>query len=384
MRILYFTRDYTSHDYRFLSALAKRDHQIYYLRLEQRGPQLESRALPPEIEIIHWSGGKAPASLKDGPRLWNELRQIIRRIQPDILQAGPLQRSAFLAALTGFQPLVSMSWGYDLLHDARGNAAWGWATRFTLQHSAAMVGDCDTIRQLAVTYGMPAERIVTFPWGVDLAHFSPGARWDDLPQALPAQPVPFTLLSTRSWEPIYGVETIARAFTLAARVRPELRLVMLGNGSQASQLRQIFSSQGLLEGTGRPGQPGVLMPGQAAYADLPGFYRSADLYLAATHSDGASISLLEAMACGCPALVSDIPGNREWITPGENGWLFPTGDPEALAQAILNAVEQRQRLPEMGRLARSLAEARADWDQNFPQLFEAYRIARTLGMKRKR
>jgi len=177
------------------------------------------------------------------------------------------------------------------------------------------------------------------------------------------------------------VETIARAFAQVARERPELRLVMLGNGSQAGLLRQIFSRSGLLDEPGPDSSPRVLFPGQAAYADLPRFYHSADLYLAATHSDGTSISLLEAMACGCPVLVSDIPGNREWVTPGENGWLFPLGDPDALAGAILQAVEQRHRLPEIGRNARRLAEGRADWAKNFPWLFEAYRIARTLGMK---
>jgi hypothetical protein len=69
-----------------------------------------------------------------------------------------------------------MSWGYDLIQDAERNALWRWATRFTLRHSAAMVGDCETIRQLATSYGMPDERIVTFPWGVDLQHFSPAAK----------------------------------------------------------------------------------------------------------------------------------------------------------------------------------------------------------------
>jgi glycosyltransferase involved in cell wall biosynthesis len=253
-----------------------------------------------------------------------------------------------------------------------------------------MIGDCETIRQLAVSYGMPADRIVTFPWGIDLEHFTPGDRWAEPerrflpPHSPPGAGRPFTLLSTRSWEPIYGVETIARAFALVAPRRPELRLVMLGNGSQAGLLRQIFSRSGLLDEPGLDGSPRVLFPGQAAFADLPSFYRSADLYLAATHSDGTSISLLEAMACGCPVLVSDIPGNLEWVTPDVNGWLFPTGDVEALAEAILQAGEQRDRLPDMGRSARHLAEQRADWKQNSPWLFEAYRIARTLGMKRRK
>jgi L-malate glycosyltransferase len=372
MHILFFSRDYTTHDHRFLSALAKTEHQVSYLRLERRGHQLEERALPPEIEIVQWCGGKAPARWQDGVRLLRELKKVLKQVKPDAVLAGPIQRSAFLAALAGFRPLVSMSWGYDLLQDAKRNAAWGWATRFTLKRSAAMLGDCNTIRQLAVSYGMPDERIVTFPWGVDLEHFTPADKGHGPEVISTGSEIPFTLLSTRSWEPIYGVETIARAFVKAAAEHPELRLAMLGNGSQAGLLRRILATGGL---NAAGDYPRLLYPGQISYAELPRYYRSADLYISASHSDGTSISLLEAMACGCPVLVSDIPGNREWVQQGENGWLFPDGDAQALGQAIIQAVEQRQRLPEMGRAARRIAEQRADWKMNFPQLERAFEIA---------
>jgi len=72
---------------------------------------------------------------------------------------------------------------------------------------------------------------------------------------------------------------------------------------------------------------------------------------------------------------SDIPGNQEWITQGENGWLFPDGNPDALAKSILNALDQRITLPVMGHKARQLAEERADWEKNFTQLEKAYAIA---------
>jgi glycosyltransferase involved in cell wall biosynthesis len=222
-----------------------------------------------------------------------------------------------------------------------------------------MIGDCNTIRQLAVSFGMPDERIVTFPWGVDLGHFTPGPE--------PGDGQVFTLLSTRGWEPIYGVDVIAEAFVQAARRRPELRLVMLGNGSQAGLLRQIFQRGGV--------QEQVLFPGQVSQADLPRIYHACDLYLSASHSDGTSISLLEALSCGRPALVSDIPGNREWVTPGENGWWFADGDARQLADGILNAIEQRYLLPGMSRAARHTAEERADWHKNFPSTLHAYELA---------
>src|SRR4030065_2614188 len=155
MRILYFSRDYPTHDHRFLTALAKTDHRVYYLRLEKGPHALEDRPLPPEIEQVQWVGGRHPVTLKDGLSLLPDLRRVILKVKPDLVHAGPIQRSAFLVALAGFHPLVSMSWGYDLLHDAKINPFWRWATRYTLRHSSAMVGDCNTIRQLAKYYCMP-------------------------------------------------------------------------------------------------------------------------------------------------------------------------------------------------------------------------------------
>jgi len=396
MRLIYFSRNYTSHDHRFLSALtanaADREDlgyqpslEVYYLTLERGNYLQEQRPIPAEVEILSWKKGENSIWWSDGAGLLWELKRLIGSIQPDLILAGPIQRSAFLVALSGFQPLVSMSWGYDLLLDARRNSTWAWATRYTLRRSAALVGDCQTIRDLAISYGMDAERIVTFPWGVDLDHFKPAGMTPSF-----AHSQPFTLLSVRGWEPIYGVDVIARAFVKAASARPELRLVMLGNGSQAGRLRQILG-QTINADTEHPGWTNqspdngyppkghsahrVLFPGLIGFNELPRYYRSADLVLSASHSDGSSISLLEAMACGCPVLVSDIPGNREWVQPGVNGWLFPDGDADALAEAILHALDQRSRLPEMGRQARQVAEQRADWQKNFPNLFRAIEIA---------
>ena len=122
----------------------------------------------------------------------------------------------------------------------------------------------------------------------------------------------------------------------------------------------------------------VHLPGQVPQAKLPDFYRAADLYISTSHSDGTSISLLEALASGLPVLLSDIPGNKEWVRqPGEVGWLFRDGDVDSLTNGILQAVENWAQLPMMGRAARQLAEVRGDWTKNFPNLFKAYDIAIT-------
>ena len=356
-RLLYFSRDYTNHDFRFLSALAKTSYQVYFLRLERSPVPLEERPLPVEVKQVEWAGGHRIVKLSDGPRLVADLRRVIKEIKPDLIHAGPIQRSAFLVALVNYKPLISVSWGYDLLHDAYRNMFWQYATRFTLRRSEILLGDCKAVRNKAVEFGMPDANIVTFPWGIDLNAFKPS----DFPFQESSQ---FTLLSTRSWEPIYGVDILAKAFVISAQKNDNLRLVMLGGGSLAGELREIFVRGGVIDQ--------VIFPGHIAHPHLPTYFQRSDLYISASHTDGSSISLLEALASGRPAIVSDIPGNREWIEPGINGWWFKDGEEEELARTILTAAAEPRVLSKMGKAARQTAVERADWENNYSTLLSVY------------
>ena len=68
--------------------------------------------------------------------------------------------------------------------------------------------------------------------------------------------------------------------------------------------------------------------------DMADLFRSADAYISCSPTDGTSISMMEAMSVGLPILVPDNSSNREWVTPGVNGWLFPAGNSEALAATL--------------------------------------------------
>lgn len=367
MRVLYVSLDYTPHDHRFLEALGRSGNVVHYLRLQDDGRALERRPLPEGVELMTGWRPRRVLSLIESPSVVRFLRQQLPQLGPDIVHAGPIQIGAGLVAAAGSHPLVSMSWGSDLLRGAR--RGWGrWMASYALRRSDVLVCDCQAVRLKAVELGMDPERIAVFPWGVDLDHFSPGrpARlrgelgWDTA----------FVVLSTRAWERAYGVDILVRAFIQAAAGVTDLRLLLLGNGTLEDRLRRQLDQAGLTDR--------VSFRGQVGYEALPDVYRSADVYLSASRSDGSSISLLEAMACGLPALVSDIPGNREWVTPGQTGWWFRDGDDSALAAAIVQASQTRGTLPELGRRARQVAEARADWRANFNILLRAYEQARQV------
>lgn len=358
MRILYFSLGYSTHDYRFLKAISDGGHDVYFVQLEGNKRQVESRPIPENVHQVIWKGGKKPFQWKDLISLTLDFRRVIREIKPDVIHAGPIQTCGLVATLSGFHPTLTMSWGFDLMEDVNKNKFMQWITKYVLRHSDYFTSDANVTKDKAVEYGMNPNKTIVFPWGVDLSHFT-------MRKAESRNKEGFILFCNRSWETRYGVDVLAHAFVQVAQKRDDVRLILLGAGSQGAKLRQIFQRAGVDEF--------VTYGGQISQNDLPHWYHQADLYISPSHVDGSSVSLLEALACGLPCLVSDIPANKEWVFENENGWLFKDGDSNHLADKILMAMNQPEKLLEMGQTGRRSAEKRADWKKNAEALMDVYR-----------
>jgi len=362
MRILYFTEADSPHDRRFLQALADTSHQVYALRQKERQPMT-----PQGIIELDWPNGQPDWRHWDGWKDGSEqLRTLYQALNPDLIHAGPIQGPAFLTALSDFQPLVTMSWGSDILVRAKRSPWMRFVTKYVFDRTRVFLGDCQTVVQETKTYGFKEKNIVQFPWGVDLDHFStdngknPGRMlrssldWDQN----------FIILCNRSWYPIYGVDILAEAFVHSLSENKKLRLLLVGDGPLSAKIHSILA----------PVQDRVHYFGRVDAERLPGVYCASNLFISPSHSDGSSVSLLEAMACERPVLVSDIPSNKEWVTPGVTGELFIDGDESSLKEKILQMANDPD-LEEYGYYARALAEERANWDENFKKLLMAYQMA---------
>src|SRR3990170_1087594 len=363
MRIIYFSLGYSTHDHRFLRAISDGGHEVFFVQLEGNTQRVEDRSVPENVTQVIWKGGHEPFRWGNLVKLILDFRRLTKELKPDLIHAGPIQTCAFIAVLSGFRPVLTMSWGYDLVQDADHNSWMKWVTRYTLKRSAFFTSDARFTRDKAVSFGMNPERTVIFPWGVDIEYFSRKTFERSNVQT-------FTLFCNRTWESIYGVDVLAKAFVKVAAKNPDVNLILLGGGSQGSRIRQILMNGGVLDR--------VNFGGQVGQKDLPRWYHMADIYISPSHVDGSSVSLMEALACGLPCLVSDIPGNREWIVEGGNGWLFRGGDADDLAEKILHAIKSRRSFKKIGESARKTAEQKADWKKNFGKLLEAYDTVMSL------
>jgi len=366
MKILYFSKNYTVHDRRFLLKLAESEHKICFLRLQENDFIYEKTAPPEKILCVPDAlSRKNINSPEECLPLIPAFEKIVNDFKPDIIHAGPVQTCAFIAALSGKARLLSVSWGYDILQDAFKNDYYKWVTRYTLTHSSHFFCDCNEVLKKAVEVsGFDANNATKFPWGIDLERFYPVNEVSEVRKKLGWQDK-FVIISTRSWEKIYGIEDMLQAFRQIHSNIPEARLLLLGDGSLSKELEDFISGnslKGVVHHAG-PVQNGL----------LPEYFRASDLYISCSATDGSSISLLEAMACGLPVVVSDIPGNREWVVDGENGFFGTWKSPDSYAAAVLKYFEVSDADKDNIRKSnRKIAEERADWNKNFNKLLSAY------------
>jgi glycosyltransferase involved in cell wall biosynthesis len=373
MRVLFFSRNYTTHDRRFLEKIAASGHQVFFLRLETTDGGFTAEPLPERVCPIEWSGLNEQDSLPEGLlRLAPEFESVLREVKPDLVHAGPVQLCGFLTALVGFRPFALMSWGSDMLVEAYRDGVRNWMTRYCLERADIFVCDCEAVKRAAQKLSdYPEERIVQFPWGVDLNAFSPGEDLLHIRQKLGWQNA-LIILATRAWEKSYGIEIMLESFAHAYRSEPRLRMLLLGSGHATDYVHKFLRDQRLTDV--------VHCPGVVAEKMLPNYFRSADVYFNCSPSDGTSISLLQALATGMPVVVTDSEGNREWVQDEKNGWLAPAGDAAGFSTGLLRAASlNERRRTEIHGFNLSIARDRADWDRNIDKLLKAYdRIEREI------
>jgi L-malate glycosyltransferase len=364
-RILYVSQGYCTHDRRFLERLADAGHEMWFVPCEAASVQ---RHLAPAKSAVRWLPALSNSDVSPGTHAWaaaaRRFRQVVRNISPDLIHAGPIPTGGFFAAFAGFHPLLMMSWGSDVLSFPDEAPAAQSITEFALQRADMAIADCEAVRKrIAAFSGLPPERVVCLPWGVDHKTFRPKVSALGLRRRLGWSECK-VVIGTRAFEPIHGPLVFLEAMKCVLAQRDDVRVLMLGDGSLRRAVEWFIKENELLDK--------VHFAGQVPENMLPDYFAEADLYVSAASCDGSSISLLQAMACGLPAVVADGYGNKEWVTHGENGWLYAAGDARALAQTILQALEDDAARQLAGKTNIQIARARADWDKNFARVLAAY------------
>jgi L-malate glycosyltransferase len=364
MRVLVVTSGGNIHDERFIAKFVQSDLEFHVAMMRPRmgdTPAIATSALVARKRLT-----RLRHRLSAGPRAFLELRRLIRRFQPQVVQAGPVNTGGLLAVLTGFRPIVLMVWGSDVLVFPKRSRIHRRLVRAVLRRADAIACDVTAVSDAVRDIGsVEPERIVTFPWGVDLSVFKPmtdARRRVRAELGLRNEPV---AIMTRNFLPVYGIEYFIDAIPRIRSLVPDARFLFAGDGPLEGALRARVQGLGL--------DLVVTFLGQVSQLEMADYLNAADVYVSSSLSDGTSISLLEAMACRLPPVVTDVPSNRDWVTNNWNGLVVRHRDSDAIADAVVRLLGDRTLASGMGDRSLAIARERGDWDSNYEVLEGIYK-----------
>jgi glycosyltransferase involved in cell wall biosynthesis len=271
--------------------------------------------------------------------------------QPDVIHAHWLIPQglavAFLSLLRKqFPPVVVTSHGADLFA-LRGSIAAA-LKRFVIRRASQLTTVSAAMREELLTLGAEPTRVHVLPMGVDMRdRFTPDPSVSRAPEEI--------LFVGRLVEK-KGLRYLIEAMPAILAARPGVILRVAGFGPERAALEARAAELGIADR--------VVFLGAVAQVDLPGLYRRATVFVApfvqasSGDQEGLGLVTIEAIACGCPVVCSDLPATRDVIGTGG----VRPADPKALAAAVLRVLETSE--AEARRQAASLRERlmeRFDW-----------------------
>jgi glycosyltransferase involved in cell wall biosynthesis len=285
-------------------------------------------------------------------RLW----RLILRERPAIVQSylRPADLYARLAGTLALHRRIVTSLRTRIV--GFWSASWMWTERFLWRRSARIVSNSRAAAQEAETaLGIPADRLVVIPNGVDLERFHPGLDWRAPRVSLGLSPSDLVFGMVARYSPVKDHATL---LTAVAQMKnsgawPAFAKLILVGGTTFADARREVDDQIRAYGLAETVQPLGVM------ADIERAYAAIDWLILPSRYEGFPNSVLEAMACGKPAVVSDAANAEGIVADGQTGFEFPAGDVLALVARLRQAIATpAERRVAMGRAARELVEGR--------------------------
>jgi glycosyltransferase involved in cell wall biosynthesis len=307
-------------------------YRLLFVCLGPRG------TLADDLEACGWPVeclGEAPGLR---PGLVPRLARVFRRHGAAVVHThnnNPLIYGGPAARLAGVPVVVQTRHGQTVGVSRRHQGLF----RLAAQLADRIVCVSQDARRLSLAEGIPSRKTRVVWNGIDTARFGYRGPQPGGPAVMVGRMVP-----------LKGVDVLLHATALAARACPDFRVEVAGDGEALPGLRELADRLGLSERVKFLGE----------VRDVPALLGRAGLFVLPSHSEGISLTLLEAMARGLPVTATRVGGNAEVVADGTTGLLVPPGDPARLADALLTLWRDPALARRLGEAGRARAEGHFD------------------------
>lgn len=279
-------------------------------------------------------------------------RAHLQEFRPSLVHAHfatePTAHARALASELGV-PFTFTAHGYDVYRRPPAD----FAGRAAAAGAVVTVSEAN-LAHITATFGIPASRVHVIPCGVDTSWFAP-------PDHPPEEPL---VVCVARMNPVKQLEQLVRACALLRDSGQSFHCVIVGDGPERAMLEALRRDLGL--------DTHVSMPGAAEQAAVRDWWRRASVAVLTSRSEGMPVCLMEAAACGVPAVAPAVGGIPELIADGITGLLTPVDDSATTAAALRRVLRDGQTRERMRVAARERAVKLFSRDRQIDRLLAVW------------
>ncbi len=279
------------------------------------------------------------------------IHNIVKSIDPDIIHGLFVSKFGFHAALLKKKcPLVISAWGSDILIIPHRSKLLWFFTNLSLKKANLIYAASEDLKKKIIHYfNINPDLIKINIHGVDFSMFHLKEY-----SYLASEYKEILVCSNRSLKPVYNVKCLIDAIPKVISKNKNIKFLIIGTGPDENEIKDLTCKLGV--------EDYVSFIGRVDQFEMSDYLIKSDIYVSTSLSDGTPVSMLEAMACGLPCIMTDVGDVSKWIEDRFNGFLFCPGDSQLLADRIIELADDSKKRQTFG--LRSYKKAYQNANQN--------------------
>lgn len=372
MKILYITSSFDPHTALWVKYFAKK-HNVYLFsdKKETRNKLI----YPKNIKIIESEGHFGPVlnklsvkkqqlrhidMLLSVKKFVKEIKDIIINHEIDIVHAHSLYYGFLASFLNNEIPVIFTPMGSDIILYAQTSKIHNYMAKKAFKRANVITGDSKILQSQGIKIGAREHNNYIIQNGVDTDLFFPTK--SEIREQLNISEETLLLYSPRAIATLYNIDDIIKSLDILKRKHIDFKCMFtfsFGN-EHFEYLKNLVDELHLNDY--------VIWLGYIDYNDMAKYYNVADIVISVPSSDSSPKSVYEAMFCGKPVIVSDLPWSHEFLTDGENIILTPVNNVNMLADKIITLANNPALIKTISNNALKKAEELYSYEQNMTQM----------------
>ncbi len=293
----------------------------------------------PKIILTYKDLKKIKPEIIMGINDYKILKKAVRNFKPEVIFLQTLLYPSYLAYfLPDSIPQIITFWNGDIIWWAKWNGIDKLIKKQIVTHGARRANLITVNSKMAAErcksiYKVPNNKIVRLHYpGVDLDHFRPIDK-DNAKRNLNLRSKQIILWPRGLGSYLNSDILIQSSVAVISKYPNALFLIISGVGGEEEKNKhyKLACDLGV--------EKHFLIQGYISYQEMPMYYGCSDAVVSISSNDSLPNVMIEAMACGVPLVMGDIPQIRDWITDGYNGYLVPLRDPEVLSKMLIRLLD---------------------------------------------